>query len=80
MPSIMLSQDKQLLFVPILLNQNLNQNVAHYRYDVYCLPLSTWLPRWPCLAAVLTLILLISQGVPSLRFVVLTPRREDTVI
>jgi len=67
-PSIFLSHDQRLLFVPVLLNQHLDQNIAHYRYDVYCLPFSTWLPLWPYLAACLTLILMISQGFLSLRF------------
>ena len=61
-PSIDLSFDNKFIIVPVQIDAMPEMDSEHYRYDVYRLPLSTWLHRWPWLAAWMVLGLFISQG------------------
>ncbi|HQR08998.1 MAG TPA: hypothetical protein PLN21_19405 [Gemmatales bacterium] len=61
-PTLVLSDDRKFIVVPVELVASLDENFGDYRFDVYRLPLSTWVHRWPWLAAWMVLALLISQG------------------
>lgn len=55
------NRDGKLLFVPI------SAEKEQVLYEAYALPLSLWLPAWPPLAALATMLLILSQGFRRLR-------------